>query len=161
MNEKEPLREAIAGMVLSYRMADRLLQGPLAELLAERDRLTGERDELRRQAAIGAWVEACVSDGVCVHAPDGWANISATGYHRAALAAGAPVSGDPTPDAAHVVRCIRCEQTVHVDRMTEHCPRGRGVDQYHERIAPTSVRSPGWSLHVEGCPSAAPWLYGT
>lgn len=73
-------------------------------LRAEVARLTAERDALRRQAAIGAAVEAVT--------PQAWAacrtgdelelrltlgHLDAIGaYRRYALAAGAPVSGDPT-----------------------------------------------------------------
>jgi hypothetical protein len=55
---------------------------------AQLEPIRAERDALRPQAAIGAWVQA--------HTVPGWDEMNpAAVYRQSALAAGAPVSGEP------------------------------------------------------------------
>jgi hypothetical protein len=64
----------------------------------EVERLRAVNERLSRQAAIGAWLEACTlsDDGGEVWAPNGYGYIEACRLLDVSLAAGAPVSGDPT-----------------------------------------------------------------
>lgn len=57
--------------------------------------------------------------------------------------------------------CLRCEQTVTADAMTEQCPRSGGRRRTHEVLNPPEWRSgdpvrPGSSLHPTWCERSDP-----